>query len=180
VRARETEIIEGALAPWKQGDIIEFGDVLVFPDAVLVGLGDRTNMMAVETLRQAISGKEVIPVPLVEGTLHLDYATTIGGRGSMKTMVVCPELFKNREMVDSIVKRFRIANVIAVPSGKQADGWTNLFFVNPETVISTTAAYDVNARLRKIGFKVIDVPFDGILTGEGAPRCCTAPLLRED
>jgi N-dimethylarginine dimethylaminohydrolase len=179
VRQKEAGIIKGARSPWKDGEIIEFGDVLVFPDAVLVGLGDRTNRMALETLAHSID-KEVIPVPLKAGTLHLDYATTIGGRGAMKTMVVCPDLYADKTMVELIVKRFNIRNVISVPEEKHASGWTNLFFINPETVISTTAAKGVNDQLRKTGFKVVEIPFDGILAGEGAPRCCTAPLLRED
>lgn len=175
----ETGIISGASNPWKPGDVIEFGDVLVFPDAVLVGLGDRTNMPAVETLRSVISGKEILPVPLAPGTLHLDYATTIGGRGRMRTMVACPELYTDKGMVDGIARRMGVEHLILVPREHHDRGWTNLFYVNPETVISTTAAHEVNAQLAEIGFKVIPLPFDGILTGEGAPRCCTAPLLRE-
>ncbi|HSB47374.1 MAG TPA: hypothetical protein VLD37_05140 [Candidatus Bilamarchaeum sp.] len=179
-RAPETGVICGARNPWKAGDIIEYGDVLVFPDAVLVGLGDRTNMMAVETLRGVIGNKEIIPVPLVPGTLHLDYATTIGGRGKMRTMVACPELYQDTAQVDKLAKRMGVEHLILVPHDKHDKGWTNLFYVNPETVISTTAAHEVNARLSDIGFKVIPLSFDGILTGEGAPRCCTAPILRED
>jgi N-dimethylarginine dimethylaminohydrolase len=180
VRQKELSIIDGAWMAWKTRDIIEFGDVLVFPDAVLVGLGDRTNKYAVQTLRQVISGKEIIGVPLVDGSLHLDYATTIGGRGKMRTMVACPELYEYPRMINPLITRLDIQNIITVPFEKQDKGWTNLLFVNPETVISTTSAKEVNAQLRKIGFKVIDIPFDGILTGEGAPRCCTAPILRED
>ncbi|MEW6035213.1 MAG: arginine deiminase family protein [Candidatus Micrarchaeota archaeon] len=179
VRSREVSLICGAKAPWKGNDVLEFGDVLVFPDAVLVGLGDRTNMPAVETLRQALSGREVIPVPLRAGTLHLDYATTVGGRGKMRTMVVCHDLYADQGQIGALKKRLHVRNVIGVPEKEHLGGWTNLFFVNPETVISTTSARAVNEQLRKIGFKVIDIPFEGILTGEGAPRCCTAPLWRE-
>lgn len=180
VRKPETALIKGAQSPWKGGDVIEFGDVLVFGDSVLVGLGDRTNMMAVETLRQVITSKEIIPVPLVPGTLHLDYATTIGGRGSMKSMVVCPDLYQDREMISYIKSRYDVRHVISVPLDKHFLGWANLFYINPETVVSTTSAQEVNRELRKIGFKVHEVPFDAILAGEGAPRCCTAPILRAD
>ncbi len=179
VRSREVSLISGAQAPWRENDVLEFGDVLVFPDAALVGLGDRTNMPAVETLRQALDGREVIPVPLRAGTLHLDYATTLGGRGKMRTMVVCHDLYTNQGQIGALKKRLDVRNVIDVPEKEHLSGWTNLFFVNPETVISTTSARAVNEQLRKIGFKVIDIPFEGILTGEGAPRCCTAPLWRE-
>ena len=175
----ETGIISGAANPWKQGDVIEFGDILVFPDAVLIGLGDRTNGGAVDTLRETVKDKEIIPVQLVPGTLHLDYATTIGGRGKMRTMVACPELYRDKGMVDRLAARFGVEHLILVPHEHHDRGWTNLFYVNPETVISTTAASEVNAQLGEIGFKVIPLPFDGILTGEGAPRCCTAPLQRE-
>ncbi|MFN7991806.1 MAG: arginine deiminase family protein [Candidatus Micrarchaeia archaeon] len=175
----ETTDVSGTVNPWRNGDIIEGGDILVFPEAVLVGLGDRTNMMAVQTLRKIISDKEIIPVPLVKGTLHLDYATTIGGRGKMRTMTVCPDLYKDKEMIRAIADRFSVGHMIPVPHDQHYLGWANLVYVNPETVISTTAAREVNVALRKIGFKVIEIPFDGILSGEGAPRCCTAPLERE-
>jgi N-dimethylarginine dimethylaminohydrolase len=98
----------------------------------------------------------------------------------MKTLVVCPDLYNNPSRIGQIAKRLDVHNIITVPKDKHYEGWTNLFFVNPETLISTTAAYEINSQLRTIGFNVIEIPFDGILRGEGAPRCCTAPILRDD
>ncbi len=180
VRQRELAQFLGAYEPWKEGDIMEFGDVLVFPDAVLVGLGDRSNGGGAKSLGAAIGSRELITVPLKKGTLHLDYAMTIGGRGSMRTMVFCPDCFEDPSAPKAMMRRFGIRNAIAVPPERHLDGWTNLFFLSPESLISTTAAFIVNCRLREAGFRVIEVPFDGILRGEGAPRCCIAPLNRED
>lgn len=180
VRQRETALCRGTRYPWQAGDVMEFGDMLVFPDAILVGLGQRSNMGAVGTLQREAGSREVIPVPLTLDALHLDYAMTIGGRGRMRTMVRCPGLFADKGDIPRLESRFGIRNAIDVPFGRHTEGWTNLFFINPETVVSTISAKDVNDALRGIGFKVIAVPFDGILRGEGAPRCCTAPLERAD
>ena len=180
VRQAEVGVISGAKSPWKPEDTIEFGDVLVFPELVLVGLSDRTNSSALQTLRTQISDREIIPLPLKPGTLHLDYATTIGGRGQMKTIITCPELYDDTRTLPMLTSMLNIHHVILVSENDYANGWTNVFFVSPDTVISTTASRKVNDQLRKIGFKVIELPFDGILTGQGAPRCCTAPLVRED
>ncbi|VVC02913.1 Arginine deiminase [Candidatus Bilamarchaeum dharawalense] len=179
VRQGEINIISGAESPWKRSDVVEFGDVLVFSDVVLVGISDRTNRNAAQTLDSHLD-REIIQVPLKPGALHLDYTTTIGGRNGMRTMLACPELYSDQTSLPTLISRLSIKNVIIVPKTDYANGWTNVFFINPETVISTTASHDVNLQLKKLGFKVIELPFDGILTGQGAPRCCTAPLVRED
>jgi len=182
VRRREVARFSGALDPWREQDQIEFGDVLVFKDMVLVGMGARSNQFAVETLRRIITDKEVVGVPLLSDTLHLDYVTTVGGRGAMRTMIVSPGNYRNPGMVKVLQNRLgvRKENVIKVPMGKVDEGCSNVFFINPETVLSTRPNVEVNQKLREIGFKVIPVPFEGILRGMGGTRCCTAPLERED
>jgi len=79
-----------------------------------------------------------------------------------------------------LIKRFDVRNTIIVKEENYMEGWTNVLFLDPETVITTASAVSVNDKLKEIGFNVIDISFDGILTGEGAPRCCVAPLCRED
>lgn len=180
VRQIETTLLTGVLSPWNEDETMEFGDVLVFPDAVLVGIGDRTNHSAVKMLEGLITTKEVVAIPLHEGTLHLDYTLGIGGHGSKKTMIACPNRFKHPSIMPWLIKRFDVRNTIIVKEENYMEGWTNVLFLDPETVITTASAVSVNDKLKEIGFNVIDISFDGILTGEGAPRCCVAPLCRED
>lgn len=175
IRQGETGLIHGAKNPWREGDIIEFGDVLLARDAVLVGLGDRTNRAAVETLKKMID-REVIAIELLPGTLHLDYALSLAG----KVMVVCPELFIDKGQIEMLKDRFGVKHTVLVSPRDYTQGLTNLLYTDPETVISTTSAWGVNEVLRRIGLNVIQIDFDNILRGEGAPRCCTAPIERED
>lgn len=152
---------------------LEGGDVFVLGDAVLVGISERTDSEGVAALAK-VTDRQVIPVVLRPGVLHLDTALNLVGN----TLVVAPELLSNyNEMKQS----FDILNVASVSEVAARDAWdleTNFLFVAPDLALASESSIVGRGILENRGVEVIPVPMTQHHRIGGSVRCATLPLER--
>ncbi|MEM6661421.1 MAG: arginine deiminase family protein [Pseudomonadota bacterium] len=147
---------------------IEGGDVMPDGDVVFVGLGTRTDPEAAEELGSHAS---VHPIALGPTVMHLDTRMTIlpGRRALIHT-----DPFPGRDL--TVLKdRFRLIEVTADEAVAMA---TNVFVINPETVVVHAGFPRIIEALRADGLNIVPVDFSGPNALNGSFRCATMPLAR--
>ncbi|MYL30124.1 hypothetical protein GLW03_09865 [Halobacillus halophilus] len=168
------------LAEWLKGmetytfqSPIEGGDVLVDRNTIWVGYSGRTSMEAIQELKQQEPEKDVHPLPLADGVLHLDCVLNIL---DAHTALAFPEAFTD-EGWQMIQNRFR---VIPVTKDETFHMGPNVLSIGLNKVISLSRHTRLNKKLEAEGFTVLPVDFSEIIKSGGAFRCCTLPLHRKD
>ncbi|MFK7941708.1 MAG: dimethylarginine dimethylaminohydrolase family protein, partial [Paracoccaceae bacterium] len=149
---------------------IEGGDVMPDGDVVFVGLGTRTDRAAANELATHLD-VEVMPIDLGPTVMHLDTRMTIlpGRRALICTSAFSPDdLF----MLD---KRLRLIEVS--DSEAQAMG-TNVFVINPETVVVHAGFPRIIAAIEAEELRVVPVDWSEPNALLGSFRCATMPLAR--
>src|SRR5699024_7881955 len=129
----------------------------------------------VDQLRKTFNdlGQEIVTVDFEEKYLHLDMILNVVGE---KVAVICEEALPNHIIQTLKEKNFTLINV------SEEDVFLhkcNLLSIGNNTIISHSQATDVNKKLEKLGFKVIELSFKEVLKSGGGPRCMSFPLLRE-
>ncbi|RCW62979.1 dimethylarginine dimethylaminohydrolase family protein [Saliterribacillus persicus] len=178
IREPETEVLKHTLK--EKGDSyteldvfsIEGGDVIVDNKYVWVGISERTTHEAVEVLREFVTDREVIPVPIKKDILHLDCAFNIIGD---KQALIYPQAFTSEDLE----KINSLYDLIIIPDEEQFTLGTNVFSIGDKKVISLPENKKVNRAIEQRGFEVIEVDFSEIIKSGGSFRCCTFPLVRE-
>ncbi len=160
------------------GTALEGGDVVVDGRHVFVGVGQRTDGDGPAFLAGALGPSYTI-VPLAcrsldegEEVLHLDCAFNPLGLGHALIYAngladIPPVLTENYSFIEVTRKE---AQALA----------TNVFSVAPDHIIARAGpdCARVNAELRKAGYSVTEVAFDGVPSIGGSFRCATLPLAR--
>lgn len=151
---------------------LEGGDVLVDNKIVYVGLSERTDMKGVEFL-QKVLGKDytVIPLKLKEKFLHLDVVFTI----------INPNLvivYKNG-LEENSYKLIEKYNKIEITKQEQFELATNVFVVDPTTIIMNSNHQRIAEELRELNIKVLELEMSETAKDGGAFRCTTCPILRK-
>ncbi len=136
---------------------IEGGDVIVHEGVIYVGISERTSQDTADYLAQTFPQYEVMAVPLrssdsAQEILHLDCTFLPVGN---EHALIYPEGLA--EVPAAINDRF---DLIKVMSEEQQDLAVNVLSLSPRIVVSRSRAKRVNARLRNIGFQVIEIEFD--------------------
>lgn len=155
----------------------EGGDFMYIDNkTAAVGTGIRTNKKGVDQLRKTFNDldTEIFTVDFEEKYLHLDMILNVVGE---KVAVICEEALPNHIIQTLKEKNFTLINV------SEEDVFLhkcNLLSIGNNTIISHSQATDVNKRLEKLGFKVIELSFKEVLKSGGGPRCMSFPLLREE
>lgn len=157
------------------GVVIEGGDVLVDPEAVFVGVGQRTSHDGAAWLADQLKGeRDVVAVELSgDDVLHLDCAFSPVGH---RTALVYPGGF--RDGVPLPIQE-RYDNLIEVTAAEQASLATNVLSIDPRTVVSRAGSTRVNSELRSLGFDVREVEFTEPPKTGGSFRCTTLVLRRD-
>ena len=151
-------------------DTIEGGDVLVHAPYVFVGLSQRTNLQAVDSLQRQL-GKDwqVISFQLSPHILHLDCVMAILNED---TIICCPELIlSNREKLQDIFKE-----QILISDEQVFHMAANILTVNPENVLIEQRHKKLQVDLQKRGIKAHPISWSEIKKLGGLFRCCTCPL----
>ncbi|TCP29624.1 N-dimethylarginine dimethylaminohydrolase [Scopulibacillus darangshiensis] len=151
---------------------IEGGDVIVDSTRVWVGSSDRTSMEAIDELRGKSPGFEITAVPFMEEYLHLDCVFNII---SPNEALIYPKAF-DRNVVNTLSSCY---DLIDVSSKEQFTLGTNILSIGNRTVISLPINKEVNKKLRRRGFSVVEVDISEIIKSGGSFRCITLPLIRE-
>ena len=160
------------------GVALEGGDVVVDVRHVFVGCGQRSDPEGIAFLEAHFGDRyQVVPLPsrpLAEGedVLHLDCAFNPLGLGHA---LIYPDGLSN---IPSVLRdTYAWIEVSREEAGALA---TNVLSVAPDRVIARAGAAcaRVNGVLRKAGYSVLEVAFDGVPSTGGSFRCATLPLQR--
>jgi len=171
---------------------VEGGDVMPWYDHIFVGTyrGDdyasyvtaRTNMAAVNALQELYPNKKVVSFNLRKSNtdpranaLHLDCCFQPLGKGKA---IICKEGFLQEEEYQWLIDFFGKENCFHITPDEMYHLYSNVFSINPETIISEKSFRRLNNWLREHGFNVEEVHYQDIAKQGGLFRCSTMPLIR--
>lgn len=181
----EQDKIIGGIKPPAEAKI-EGGNVIVDGNFVFVGVGDRTNMVAVEWLQNLLgTEREVVPMRLKrttakkKGVLHLDCCflpieQSNGAPG--KALINRHDFVDARELalIDRIYGEVKQIDMTEVPMlGLNAP------CIGDRIRMVSSHAPKTMETLRVWGYRIIPVNMSEIIKAEGAARCSTMPLVQE-
>lgn len=174
---------------------VEGGDVLLWNDYIFVGtyLGDdfkqyktaRTNMQAVEFLKNQFPNKKVIAFDLhkndedpYKGILHLDCTFQPVGKDKA---IIYKNGFRKEEEYQFLVDLFGEENLFQVTEEEMYWMTPNVFSISPTVVVSEKNFTRLNAHLQeKWGIEVEEIHYREVSKMGGLLRCSTLPLYRID
>ncbi len=159
-----------------EGAIIEGGDVIVLDDeTVLVGIHRRTNRAGFEALRDMLAPGGVRAIPLAHKQLHLDCCLNPLGLGHL--LIHPASLQANPADSLDVLKGL---DWIAVDDSEREHLATNVLSINRETIIVRRSPWcaRTNDSLRKAGYTLEEVEFDGVPATGGSFRCASLAMCR--
>lgn len=150
---------------------LEGGDVIIDNKTIYVGISERTNMEGVEFLRSALDESyTIIPLQLKPKFLHLDVVLTI----------INPKLaiVYKAGLEEKSYKLLESYHKIEITEKEQFELATNVFVINPETIIMNSHHTRLANELEKLGKNIIPLDLSETAKDGGAFRCTTCPLER--
>lgn len=151
---------------------IEGGDVLISgPNSVYLGCGSRTHQDAHKFLEQNNIKTRVFN--LGDKVMHLDARMTLLPRNYALVNTSCLSKM-DFEYLTKIYKIIEVEDQEALELG------TNVFMVNPETIIVAKQHKRIASVLSELKFKVEVIDYSEPINLSGSFRCTTMPLNRED
>lgn len=156
---------------------IEGGDVIVLPQWVLVGIGEKTDATAADELRKEFAahgiGRHVVPLQLaMSRVVHLD---CVFNPVSPEVALIYPPAL-TEEAYAWLRRRF---DLIEATLGETTALHINTINLTPRTVVMMRGSDRLAERLTRHGFEVVMLAYDEVGKGYGAFRCTTLPLRRE-
>lgn len=179
-RQAEQAKIVGALQPDHPSIFIEGGNVVLGPNAVYLGIGDRTNREAAEWLQHGLgTSREVVQIALKPGVLHLDcvFCPIERNRKVKSGALVYSPAFENpRQVEQSVLSRY------GTPYELSADEYNllgpNLIKLDRGQVLPTFNK-GVLSYLRKLGIWFCSLDYSQMIKAGGSFRCTYAALARK-
>jgi dimethylargininase len=165
------ELVEPALA--------EGGDTLWLDETtLLVGIGYRTNEPAIEALRDAFAGVEVLAfdLPHWKGAGEVMHLMSFISPLDSDLALVYPRLAPVRLMR---LLAERGISVLAVPDDEFESQGSNVLALGPRSALALEGNPETRRRMERAGVDVVTYRGDEISRkGDGGPTCLTRPLLR--
>jgi N-dimethylarginine dimethylaminohydrolase len=169
----ETNGYEIIHMPKDDRTILEGGDVIIDSPYVYVGFGTYISTLEGIKWLQRILKKEyeVIPIEIKDQSImHLDCCMTIIGKN--KGIV-------HRASLGMLPGHFGHYDFIEVEAKTRKQLGTNVFMINPETIVVQKRHEILIGELRSRGYKVYPLKFNLLASIGGAFRCATCPVDRE-
>lgn len=199
VRRRETSIVEAALRQLpiptlmraEAPETIEGGDlVFLDEDALLLGVGNRTNRSALRkliTIAMNSGLRRLIAVQLPPTVIHLDGTMMVVDRD---LALVHPRSLRESASVyedGGLRSRVRLLQflkasgmtVVEVTDYERQRRATNVIAIGPRKVVGYAGNARVKRELLKSDVDLIEIEGSELIRGFGGPRCMTAPVLRD-
>ena len=159
---------------------VEGGDT-VWLDAqtLLVGIGYRTNEAALEALREAFPGVEVIAfdLPHWNGEAEVMHLMCFISPLDLDLALVYPRIAPTRLMW---LLAERGIEVVEVPDEEFETQGPNVLALGPRRALALEGNDETRRRMERAGVDVVTYRGDEISRkGDGGPTCLTRPLLRE-
>jgi arginine deiminase len=189
---------------------IEGGDILVLnPDTVVVGLGERTAPAAVEMMARRLFGggdvERVIVVHLRQerAVMHLDTVFTMvdvdkfnvfpGLLEGIDVHTMTPradggiDVAQEDGLEAALRRALPLDNLTFIPTGgdaigrlrEQWDDGNNTLALEPGVVVAYERNQETNRRLRDGGVEVLELSASELCRGRGGSRCMSQPLVRD-
>lgn len=172
---------------------VEGGDVMPWDGMLFIGYSkkhdfdkyivSRTNEDGVEYLADLFPHRTVKSFELVksdidplENALHLDCCFQPIGKDQA---IIYRGGFKSPEDYHFLKEYFGESNVIDITQEEMYNMNSNIFSINPTTIVSEKKFIRLNTELRERGFVVEEIAFSEAAKMEGLLRCSTLPLHRE-
>jgi N-dimethylarginine dimethylaminohydrolase len=158
---------------------VEGGDTVWLDDeTLLVGIGYRTNPTAVEALRRAFPGVDVIAfdLPHWNGSGEVMHLMSLISPLDRDLALVYPRIAPTRLMW--LLAERGIA-VVEVPDDEFASQGPNVLALGPRRALALEGNNQTRRRMQRAGVDVVSYRGDEIShKGNGGPTCLTRPLLR--
>ena len=161
------------------GHYLEGGDVVLAPGLVYVGLGQRSNLKAIEWLAATLAarGLERDVVLVRHEALHLDCCWNVIGPD---VALWCPEVAPSMRTIsgDAYSPSYQCLHL---SRAEQAALATNVLCVMPGCIIGRAhpACGRIQSALKiDFSYRVISLTFDCVPSLGGSFRCATLPLCR--
>lgn len=149
---------------------IEGGDILVLDSSnVYVGNGSRTSKEAIDLLKTML---EVKTFELGDHVMHLDTRLTILPN---KVALINPGAFTKPDL-EFLTSTYKTIEVYDEETKKLG---TNVFVINPETIVVPLQHKRIGKELESQHFKVEYIDYTEPINLGGSFRCTTMPLVRE-
>ncbi len=200
-REREIEGIADLIAQISSGSRlvpppgarVEGGDVMAWGEYLFVGYSEkpdfdkyvvsRTNRSGVDFLKTAFPQRIVKEFELRksdhdprENALHLDCCFQPIGDWEA---IIYPDGFKNHEDYSFLLELFGPQHSIEIDQEEMYSMNSNVFSLNPGTIVSEKGFTRLNGELRKRGYTVEEIKYSETAKMEGLLRCSTLPLYRK-
>ena len=160
---------------------VEGGDTVWLDGlTLLVGIGYRTNPAAVESLRAAFPGVEVIAfdLPHWNGADEVMHLMSFISPLDRDLAVVYPRLAPTRLMW---LLAERGIEIVEVPDAEFETQGSNVLALGPRRALALAGNDETRRRMERAGVEVVTYRGDEIsLKGDGGPTCLTRPLLRRE
>ena len=148
---------------------IEGGDVLVDQGKAFVGLSSRTSKQAADFLSKHV---DVITLELGKSVMHLDTRMTILPE---QTLLIYTPAFSEKDL-RKLRDNF---DFIEVTQSECETLGTNVFVINPETIVMHESHTRLIEKVKDAGFNVEVVDYSEPIANAGSFRCTTLPLVRQ-
>lgn len=150
----------------------EGGDIMVHHNKVFIGVGNRTNLQAVEEIRHVLSLNnkqyELITVLFDASKIHLDCVFNILDQ---HTCILSEEVFNRK----NILKHFE--NFMEVSMKEQESLATNIVDLGNNIILCSSKNF--SKKLHDQGYQSIYINLSEIIKAKGSLGCCLMPLLRK-
>lgn len=189
---------------------LEGGDILVLsPETVVVGLGERTAPAAVEILARrlfaagTVQNVVVVHLRQARSVMHLDTVFTMVDVDKFNvfpglldgvevhTLTASPsgglDVSREQGLADALANALGRGGMRLIPTGgdavgrlrEQWDDGNNTLALEPGVVVAYERNQETNRRLREAGVEVLELAASELCRGRGGSRCMTQPLLRD-